>query len=94
MNWKDAKGSCHGIILGSAPGLSGRTWEKPRKSKNIWPPGRNLNPGPPEYETRVLTTLPQRSLCCAVDISKILKKTTFPPLKDNKDLAFPQCNQP
>jgi hypothetical protein len=29
-------------------------------SKDSWPPGQDLNPGPPEYEAGVLTIRPQQ----------------------------------
>jgi hypothetical protein len=31
-------------------------------SQDSWSPGRDLNPGPPEYEAGMLTTLPRRSV--------------------------------
>jgi hypothetical protein len=40
--------------------LPGRTEENHKNlSQDSWFPGRDLNPGPPEYETGVLTTRPR-----------------------------------
>jgi hypothetical protein len=46
---------------------SGGTKEKQETlSQDSRSPGRDLKPGPPEYEAGVLTTGPRRSMRCAV----------------------------
>jgi hypothetical protein len=38
--------------------LLGRTKEDHENIQNLWPPGRDLHPGPPKYEVEVLLTRP------------------------------------
>jgi hypothetical protein len=48
-----------GLILSYCPGIRLETLRKTTKTLNQ---GRDFKPGPPEYETGVLTTLPTRSV--------------------------------
>jgi hypothetical protein len=54
----NCKGSGSGLILGNYPGISHYGLRKTmiNLSQDIRPSGRDLNPGPPEYEAGVLTT--------------------------------------
>jgi hypothetical protein len=57
MNWKGCGRKW------SWPAFAWRYWGKPRKLRqDSRSPGRDLNPGPPEYEAGLLTTRPWRSV--------------------------------
>jgi hypothetical protein len=49
-------------IIPSAPAFAWRDWVKSRNPQDSRSSGRNLNPVPPEYEARVLTTRPRCSV--------------------------------
>jgi hypothetical protein len=73
-----AEGSGRGLILSRYPGIC---LEGPRKitktlSKDSRSHGRDLNPGPTEYETTVLTNLPRRSIQITLYFSKIICSTS------------------
>jgi hypothetical protein len=60
---KGLEGSDRGLILTCYPGNHLKEMGKTTKAcQNIRSPGRNLNMGPPKYETGVITTLPRRSV--------------------------------
>jgi hypothetical protein len=63
MNWKDVEGSGHGLILRNQfQHLPGRTGENNEQlSQDSLSPGRDLNPGPPQYDAGVLTSRPRRT---------------------------------
>jgi hypothetical protein len=54
---RDVEGSRRNIIWDTIPPLAWRNWVKPQNNQNIW----NSNPGPSEYEIRILTATPRRS---------------------------------
>jgi hypothetical protein len=64
MNWKGCGRSSHYLISRYYPGIFLKGLRKNTKNliQDSWSPGRDLNPGPPEYETGVLTTQPRRSV--------------------------------
>jgi hypothetical protein len=69
MIWKGCGRSGRGLILGPIPTFAWRAWGKSRKlCRDIRSSGRDLNPGPLEYETGLLTTRPRLSIMemCAV----------------------------
>jgi hypothetical protein len=64
--WKEAAVAY--LILRYYPGICLERLRQTIKnlSEDSLTPGRDLNPDPPEYEARVLTTWPQRSVKMAV----------------------------
>jgi hypothetical protein len=57
MNWKGSGRKRSWTFFGAIPAFSGETEENHENlSHNSRSPGRDLNPGPPEYEAGVLTT--------------------------------------
>jgi hypothetical protein len=70
------------------PEFAWRDWRKPQKSSIsiAGRRGRDLNPGPPEYETGVLITVPRRSLG-AIWTRKI-HSTTFSADYKQKEATF------
>jgi hypothetical protein len=64
MNWKDLEGSCLGLILRYYPRILLEVLRKTTKplSQESRFPDQELKPGPPEYETGVLTTRQRRSV--------------------------------
>jgi hypothetical protein len=50
---KDVEGSDRGLIWGNIPAVAWRDWGKPRETSGSRPPGRDLKPGPLEYEAGV-----------------------------------------
>jgi hypothetical protein len=64
MNWKGCGRSSRGLISRHYPGIFLKGLRNITKSliQDSWSPGRDLNPGPLEYETGVLTTQPRRSV--------------------------------
>jgi hypothetical protein len=65
MEWKDFEGGGRGLILRYYPSIRLEGLRKITKSlsQDSRSPGRDLNPGPLEYEAEVLTT---RSRCWVV----------------------------
>jgi hypothetical protein len=58
---KDVEGSGNGLIQDTILAFACRDWGKHENlSQDSRSLGRDLNPGPPEYEAGVLTTLPWR----------------------------------
>jgi hypothetical protein len=59
------EGSGRGLIYSTNPavGLGGLRKTTKNLGQDSWSPGRDLNPGPPEYETGVLTTRSRRWVC-------------------------------
>jgi hypothetical protein len=53
---KDVEASVRGLTEGSIPAFAWRDWEKSEKPQDRRSPGRDLKPGPPEYEAGVLTS--------------------------------------
>jgi hypothetical protein len=50
------------LTEGTIPEFDWRDWGKSRKTQDNPSPDRDLNTGPPEYETAVLTTEPRHSI--------------------------------
>jgi hypothetical protein len=59
---KDLEGNCRGLILRYYPGIRLEELRKSTKtlSQDCPSPGRDSNPGTPEYEAGVLSTRPRR----------------------------------
>jgi hypothetical protein len=57
------EGSSYGLIKALSRHVPRRTKENHNKPQSDrWFPGRDLNPGPPKYETGVLITRPRHSI--------------------------------
>jgi hypothetical protein len=90
VNWKILEGRGRGIIWGYYSGIRPEElWKTTTNlSQNSLSPGRDFNPGPPEYEAGVLTTRPRRSV-------KVMHILTFAALllEIRKVLSFVQSFQ-
>jgi hypothetical protein len=63
MKWKDVEGSGHGLILRNQfQHLPVRTGENNELSQDSLSLGRDLNPGPPQYDAGVLTSRPRATV--------------------------------
>jgi hypothetical protein len=61
MNWNYVEGSGRGLVLCATPAFACRL-RKTTKGQGSRSAGRDLKSGPPEYEARVLTIQPRRSV--------------------------------
>jgi hypothetical protein len=68
--WKEAVVAKFKVLLFRH--FPGGTEKNQNVSQHSLSPGRNLNPGPPEYEAGVLTTRPRRSVNCCRLLIKVI----------------------
>jgi hypothetical protein len=73
MNWNGCGRKRCGLILRYYPGICVERLTKATKtlSQDSRPPGRDLNPGPPDYKAEVITTRPRSVSCYTVSANKL-----------------------
>jgi hypothetical protein len=74
MKWKEfwRKRSWHNLKYYPGIRLEGRRKTTKTLSQDSWSPGRDLNPGPPEYEAGMLTTRPWRWFLLGSEVRRTL----------------------